>query len=140
VQLLLQSLEVCLPDRTYRLLARKIVRWWLIANADRTKLRNPVTQDGGDLMAEEWAVVAVSDELRSFGVWPIGGPFPAISVSGPYDQFLKAGDLLVVELPLPQGIAALQTALDSFSGCEDEAAGYLLGWMVKCDFTIHQSY
>jgi len=91
-------------------------------------------------MAEEWAVVAVSDELRSFGVWPIGGPFPAISVSGPYDQFLEAVDLLVVELPLPQGIAALQTALDSFSGCEDEAAGYLLGWMVKCDFTIHQSY
>lgn len=126
-----------MPDR---LLAGKIVRRWLIANTDRTKLRNPVTPDGGDLMAEEWAIVAVSDELRSCKVWPIAGPFPAISASGPYDQFLAAVDLLAVELPLPQRIAALQTALESFAGYEDEAAGYLLGWMVKCAFTIHRSY
>jgi len=137
VQLLLQSLEVCLPDR---LLAGKVVRRWLIANADRTKLRNPVTPDGGDLTAEEWAIIAESDELCSCSVWPIGGPPPAISASGPYDQFLAAVDLLVVELPLPERIAALRTALASFAGYEHEAAGYLLGWMVKCAFTIHRSY
>jgi hypothetical protein len=137
VQLLLQSLEVCLGDRE---LAGKVVRQWLVANAGRTNLRFRVTQDGGDLTAEEQAIVAMSRELSSYGVWPIAGPFPPISAAGPYDRFLAAIDLLCDELPLSHRIAALGTALESFAGYEGEAAGYLLGWMVKCDFAIHRSY
>jgi hypothetical protein len=137
VQLLLQSLEVCLADRG---LAGKVVRQWLIANADRTNLRFPVIPDGGDLTAEERAIVVISRELSSYGVWPIAGPFPSISASGPYDRFLAAVDHLGVELPLSHRIAALRTALESFAGYEGEAAGYLLGWMVKCEFAIHRSY
>jgi len=136
VQLLLQLLEVCCADSET---TGKIARQWLVANADRTNLRYPVTPDGGDLTEEESTIVSISDELRSCGVWPFACPFPAISASGPYDRFLEALGLLVVELPLPQRIAALRTSMESFTGYEAEAAGYLLGWMAKCEVTIHRT-
>jgi hypothetical protein len=122
-----------------RELAGNVVQQRLVANASTTNLRFPVTPDGGEggLTVEERTIVVMSHELSSCGIWPVAGTFPPISAFGPYDQFLAAVYLLVVQLPFSHRIAALRIALESFAGYEGGVTGYLLGWMVKCEFAIH---